>query len=398
MNAPTSASGSLWNAPSAPSASRESATSVPRDSATSGGVTRLAPRERRGLLAIRAPNWVGDLVMATPVLEVAFASDVWADVRVLVRAHLAKVLSGAPWLDRVVPIARDADESALYRELAPDGVLLLTNSFGAAWRAWRARVPLRAGSALSGRRFLLTHALVPPSRDGRRVPVPTAHLLRDVAGLCGLLVPELHPRLYLSADVERAQRELLASRGVDAERGYVLCCPGAAFGAAKLWPPERFAAALDALFDRHGWRGVVTGGPGEERLMDAVATASKSGAISLASAARDLEGLKALVARSRLLLVGDSGPRWYAAAFDVPCVSVMGPNFPELTASSLELCRVVRVEGLECSPCLQRVCPLGHHRCMRDLGVDRVLEAAEDVLARPRPISSAGLDVRAAHA
>jgi heptosyltransferase II len=200
-------------------------------------------------------------------------------------------------------------------------------------------------------------------------------------------VPDLHPRLYLSDAVERTQRELLRARGIDVERGYVLCCPGAAFGAAKLWPPERFAAALDALFERRGWRGVVTGGPGEETLMDEVARASKRGALSLSSAPRDLEGLKALVASSRLLLVGDSGPRWYAAAFDVPCVSVMGPNFPELTASSLELCRVVRVEGLECSPCLQRVCPLGHHRCMRDLGVERVLEAAEDVLARQRPVA-----------
>ena len=84
---------------------------------------------------------------------------------------------------------------------------------------------------------------------------------------------------------------------------------------------------------------------------------------------------------ARLLLVGDSGPRWYAAAFDVPTVSVMGPNFPELTATSLERARIVRVEGLECSPCLERVCPLGHHRCMRDLGPDRVLAAALELVA-----------------
>jgi heptosyltransferase-2 len=85
---------------------------------------------------------------------------------------------------------------------------------------------------------------------------------------------------------------------------------------------------------------------------------------------------------ARLLLVGDSGPRWYAAAFDVPCVSVMGPNFPELTASSLELCEVARVEELECSPCLERVCPLGHHRCMRELAPASVLRAVDRVLAR----------------
>jgi heptosyltransferase-2 len=344
---------------------------------------RTAPR---GVLAIRAPNWVGDLVMSTPVLAAAARSEHWSGIRVIVRAHLAPVLADAPWVEDGAPplvaVARDRDEVEAYRALAPAGVLLLSNSLGAAWRAWRAGVPFRAGSALSGRRALLTHAVVPPAVDGRRVPIPTAHLLRDVAGLAGIEVRDLHPALGVRAEVRDRQRALLAARGVDLERGWVLCCPGAAFGAAKLWPPERFAAALDVLHARHGWRGVVTGGPGEEPLIDAVARSAGHGAVSLAGERRDLEGLKELVRGARLLLVGDSGPRWYAAAFDVPCVSVMGPNFPELTASSLERARIVRVEDLECSPCLQRVCPLGHHRCMRELGVEAVLAAAEDVLAR----------------
>jgi heptosyltransferase-2 len=241
---------------------------------------------------------------------------------------------------------------------------------------------MRAGAALSGRKWLLTHSVIPPSRGGRRVPIPSAHLMRDVAGLLGVMVPALHPRLGVRGEIVERERERLARLGVGRDEEYVLCCPGAAFGAAKLWPPERFAQTLDRLRAQHGWRGVVTGGPGEEALIDAVAEASKSGVVSLAQEERDLAGLKALVAGARLLLVGDSGPRWFAAAFDVPCVSVMGPNFPELTASSLELARVVRVEGLECSPCLERVCPLRHHRCMRELTVDRVMDAVREVSAR----------------
>ena len=335
-----------------------------------------------GLLAIRAPNWVGDLVMATPVFAAALESARWNSVRILVRAHLAGVLADAPWAPNVVPLARDADETAVYRELAPACALLLSNSFGSALRARRAGVPMRAGAALSGRRFLLTHSVLPPAVDGRRVPIPTAHLLRDVAGLADLDVADLHPRLCVREERARVERERLRRLGVDLERGWVLCCPGAAFGAAKLWPPERFAEALDVLHTERGFSGVVTGGPGEEPLVDAVARATRHGAVSLAAEPRDLEGLKELVRGARLVLVGDSGPRWYAAAFDVPCVSVMGPNFPELTASSLELASVVRVEGLECSPCLERVCPLGHHRCMRELAVGAVLDAARDVLAR----------------
>lgn len=335
-------------------------------------------------LAIRAPNWVGDLVMATPVLEAARRATApggtaFTELTIVVRRHLAPVLRDGPLEPFVRGIAHDREEAATYASVGADAVLLLSNSFGAAWRARHVR--LRAGSALSGRRFLLTHVVVPPAVDGRRVPIPSAHLMRDVAGLVGLEVPDLHPRLAVRDEIVRRERERLARLGVDLGQGWILCCPGAAFGAAKLWPPECFAEALDAIAERTGARGVVTGGPGEEDLVDAVAEASERGAISLAREPRDLEGLKALVAGARLLLVGDSGPRWYAAAFDVPTVSVMGPNFPELTASSLELARIVRLEGLECAPCLERACPLGHHRCLRELPVERVVAAAREVLA-----------------
>ena len=114
--------------------------------------------------------------------------------------------------------------------------------------------------------------------------------------------------------------------------------------------------------------------------MRALRDACRHQAIELSESPRDLERLKAQVKGARLLLVGDSGPRWVAAAFDVPCVSIMGPNFPELTATSMEHCRVVRLEGLECSPCIQRTCPLKHHRCMTDLPAARAIEACEDVL------------------
>lgn len=242
-------------------------------------------------------------------------------------------------------------------------------------------MPLRFGSALSQRRWLLTHSVIPPSIGGRRAAIPTAHLLRDVAGLAGIRVDSLHPRLHVRDEVRERQRATLRELGIDLARGYVVCCPGAAFGAAKLWAPDRFAAALDRLYDDHGLRAAVSGGPGEEGLIGAVCAASRRGAVSLGKSERNLETLKALIADAELLLVGDSGPRWVAAAYDVPCVTIMGPNVPELTASSLELCEVVRVD-LDCSPCAERVCPLGHHRCMTSVTVEMVLAAAERMLAR----------------
>lgn len=333
-------------------------------------------------LAIRAPNWVGDLVMATPVLEAALADRRFARVEVLVRAHLARVLEDGACAAHLALVHDDAEELAHYRRLRPDATLLLSNSFGSAWRAFRGGARNRTGAALSRRGFLLHRALRTPAHDGRAAPLATAELQRRVAALLGIDVPDLHPRLAVRDELVHEERARLSRLGVDLARGYVLCSPGAAYGAAKLWPVEHFAAALDALFDSHGWRGVVSGGPGEEALCDDVAARTRHGAVSLAREERDLARLKALVRECRLLLVGDSGPRWYAAAFDVPCVSVMGPNDPRLTATSLEHARIVRREDLECSPCLQRVCPLGHHRCLRELPVARVLEAAQELLVQ----------------
>ena len=338
--------------------------------------------QRRPWLAIRAPNWVGDLAMATPVLEAAVASERFADVRIVLRAHLAALLEDGPCAEHVVPIATDDEEIAAYRRLAPEVLLLLTNSLGAAWRAWRARIPERAGTALSGRRFLLTRSFRPPSKEGRRLPTPTAHLHRDAARLVGLEVDDLHPRLAVREEVRAAVGSSLERAGLARSAPYALCCPGASFGASKLWPPERFAAVLDELHARHGFRGVVVGAPKEEALVREVAQACRHPAIALPSGEGGLDGLKALVAGSRILIGGDSGPRWVAAAFDVPCVSVMGPNFPEATATSLELAAIARVEGLECAPCVRKTCPLGHHRCMQDLPSERVLALAEDVLSR----------------
>ena len=332
-------------------------------------------------LVVRVPNWVGDIVMATPVLHAAVNDPRWKDVRLVMRKHLALLLADAPWADRIETVKGSSEELALYRELKPDAVLLLSNSFGAALRALRAGIPIRAGSTLSGRRFLLTHRFTPPTRLGRRVPVPTAHLHRDCAGLLGIALPDLHPLLWVRSDLEALVATELVEAGLEQDEPYVMCCPGAAFGAAKLWPPERFAQVLDHLHARHGWRAVISGGPGEEPLMRAVREACVHAAIELSEAPRDLERLKAQVKHAQLLLVGDSGPRWVAAAFDVPCVSIMGPNFPELTATSLEHCRIVRHDGLVCSPCIERTCPLGHHLCMTDLPAEHAITACDELLA-----------------
>lgn len=342
-------------------------------------------------LVIRAPNWVGDLVMATPVFEAAWRaleSGALAGLRILCRGHLLGVLEGACYQAALVDVGKyEAPAWQAARAAGGDTALLLSSSFGAALRAKRAGFPRRVGVSLHRRGWLLTERLLPAMRGGRRAPTPTALLQRDLAHQVGLEVPSIHPHLVVTAAETERARAWLDAVGINFEQPFLLCSPGAAFGAAKLWPPPRFAEAIEALYAETGLSTVISGGPGEEPLMRAVAQAAPH-SVSLDQQARDLGGLKALVQRARLLLVGDSGPRWYAAAFDTPCVSVMGPNFPELTATSLDVCEVVRVPDLPCAPCLERVCPLEHHACMVKLESATVVAAAQRLLARTACLSS----------
>jgi heptosyltransferase-2 len=333
-------------------------------------------------LWVRAPNWLGDLVMATPVLLAAARDARFERVWIGLRKHLLPVLAEGPLAPLLVPLGGGASEGQALRERRPEAALLLSNSFGAAQRVWLARVPWRGGAALSNRGPLLTHRVVPPAQGGRRVPIPTAHLQRDVAGLLSILVDDLHPRLTIAPASRERARALRAELGLDPEAPYLVCAPGAAFGASKLWPAEHFAAALDALAEERGWRALLCGAPSESPILERVASLAKSQPKVVPAEQRDLRLLAPWIEASQLLLVGDSGPRWIAAALDVPCVSVMGPNFPELTATSLEFCEVLRVEGLECAPCLERRCPLGHHRCLRDLSPERVVAAALRVVEK----------------
>jgi len=335
---------------------------------------------------VRAPNWVGDVVMASPVLEAAVGSPRFGRVTIALRAHLAPVLSGGPCADHLLRLPRGRDEEgrdevALLRSLEPDAALLLSNSFGAALRARLAGIPVRAGSSLAGRGLLLTHRVRPPGLWGARAPVPTQHLQRDVAGLLGIEVPSLRTRLYVDPEARAHAREDLLAAGLPADAGYVFCVPSAAFGAAKAWPPELCARALDRLHEETGLVGVVGGGPGEEPQMHAVASACQHPAVDLAPTRRNLETLKAVVEGAALALVGDSGPRWYASALGTPAVILMGPTAPQVTATTIERCRVLWREDLPCAPCVRRTCPLGHHACMRGIEVEDVVEAAKALLA-----------------
>jgi len=148
-----------------------------------------------------------------------------------------------------------------------------------------------------------------------------------------------------------------------------------AFGAAKLWPTEHFAALANRVATELGCGVLVLCGPAEREIAaEIVAGANHPKVHSLADETLSIGLTKACVRRSRLMVTTDSGPRHFAVAFGVPLVSMFGPT-PAFWGDNPTASETQLSHELDCLGCHERVCPLGHHRCMRDLGVETVFGA-----------------------
>jgi heptosyltransferase-2 len=179
---------------------------------------------------------------------------------------------------------------------------------------------------------------------------------------------------------EAAAESVFARFGLHRYSRVVLLNPGAAFGAAKHWPTEYFAQLARALTAKHGCAALVLCGPAEREIARAIAEGSRSpNVFALADSALSLGLTKALVKRCDLLVTTDSGPRHFAAAFGRPVVALFGPTHVEWTETYFAKEIQLQVK-LPCGPCQQRACPLGHHRCMRELTPERALAACERLL------------------
>jgi heptosyltransferase-2 len=323
-----------------------------------------------GRLLVRAPNWVGDVVLSLPALRDARRAFPHARLEVLARPWVADLYRAVPEVDAVRESqghARDAD--ALRGQV--DAALLLPNSFATALAVWRAGIPERWGYATDGRGFLLTRRCpVPPAVRGRSQVYYYRAMLEGLG-----IATEGPPDASLRCPGEWSERgaELLGDDGA-----WIGVNPGAFYGSAKRWLPERFAAAADIVVRRAGARVVLVGGPKERPLAEAIAEGMEAPARVLCGETT-LSELVGVLSRLRLLLTNDSGPMHVAAALGVPLVAVFGSTDWTETSPVGDASRVVR-EHTDCAPCILRECPIDH-RCMTRVGVDRVASEALELLA-----------------
>jgi heptosyltransferase-2 len=343
-------------------------------------------------ILVRVPNWVGDAVLSRPALLQVRQRFPAAELTVLAPPGVADLYHNTPGVDRVLVFDRHGRHRGLggllrlARELRAehfDLAVLFQNAFQAALLAFLARIPRRLGYARDARGPLLTHS-IPVPRPGEIPPHETFYymeLLRRAGWLDALLVVEQIPLSPAPAAVERMRQQLQA-RGLDISnrrnRPLVVLAPGATYGSAKCWLPERYAELSDRLVEAYGAAVLLCGTPAEAGLGDAIAARMRTQPISLIGATT-VEEFLALLPSADLFIGNDSGAMHLAAGVGVPQVSIFGPTDEAGTGPLNARARLLK-HPVSCSPCFLRHCPIDH-RCMTAVGVDQVWEAVEAALA-----------------
>jgi heptosyltransferase-2 len=327
----------------------------------------------RSLLVI-APNWLGDAIMALPLI--ADVRRAWPDTAITVAARksVAPLFAMVPAVDDIVALGERDDLQRITRGRF-DAALLLPNSFSSAWLVARARVPERWGFARDLRRPLLTRPIRRPRRYGHQVDYYQA--LGTALGV------EAGPRfaaIVVPADARDSASTLLGDTGIAAGEPFVVLAPGAAYGRAKQWLPERFAELARRLAD-DGIKAVLVGTNADRGACDDVA---RQAAATNVAGKTDLRTLAGVLTLSRAAVANDSGAMHLAAAAGVPVTAIFGPTDDHKTAPLRARAEApaptIVATSVWCRPCMLRECPIDH-RCMTQISAARVYESLRVALS-----------------
>jgi heptosyltransferase-2 len=343
-----------------------------------------AARKKIKRLLIRSTNWIGDAVMTTPAVRAIRHNFPGVHIGMLAKPWVAPVFAHSPHVDEIIVYDANGRHRGiggpirLARDLRAwrfDAAILLQNAVEAALVAFMAGIPHRIGFDTDARRMLLTH----PVRCTKAIKAihQTGYYLKMIEG-AGLAGGDQRLELCLGIEDRQRARQILAAHGITADRRVVGLNPSATFGPAKQWLPDRYAALGDRLHRTLDAAIVIFGGPADRELGQRIAGMMTAPAVDLSGRTRLGEAM-ALIDRCDAFVTNDSGLMHVAAALNTPLVAIFGSTNFTTTSPYSPTSRIVRVP-IECSPCMQPVCPLSHMNCMRQVSVAMVGEAVEGLL------------------
>jgi heptosyltransferase-1 len=343
-----------------------------------------------GNVLIIKPSAIGDVVHGLPVLNLLRRR--WPEARLswLVTPACAGILDGHPMLHEVIHFDRRAYAKAWrswktfkalrafargLRDRRFDLVIDLQGLFRSGWLAGATRAPLRVGlsDAREGARLFYTHRVPTGAGSDAGSASTDRHAIERYLCVTEALGCGREP-VEFPFPTDDADRRHVA--GLVPAGPYAVLMPGTNWE-TKRWPVERFAALVAPLRERFGLESVVAGGAGDAAL---AAPIEQAGAVNLAGHTT-LRQLVALLERADLVVANDSGPMHVAAALGRPLVAPFGPTSPARTGPYGRMDSVIRID-IPCSPCFSRTC--SHQSCLRWLGIDPVLELAEQQMAPGR--------------
>jgi heptosyltransferase-2 len=343
-----------------------------------------------GKVLVRAPNWLGDAVMAEPALRKLRDVFRHSHLAILAPPPVASLYEGEGLADEIITAAPQqvrtfVRQSLLLRNRRFDLAVLLQNAFSAALLARAAGIRTVAGYPTDGRRLLLDPviALDPDYKARHQVFYYLRLALLIESALAGrgarargfteepLSGEAITPRLKASPEAKERVVSLLrpAQLAPGSDAPLLVLNPGATNSRAKRWLPERFADLADLISRQIGFQTVIIGVAGDLELCHAVAAGMKT-RVAVLAGKTDIPDLKALLSQASLVVSNDTGSAHVAAALGVPTVVIFGPTVHFVTRPYADNAYIVRHQ-VECSPCMLRDCPIDH-RCMTGVKVDDV--------------------------
>ena len=334
-------------------------------------------------ILIRGTNWIGDVVMTIPAIAAVRKTFPLARITILVKPWVAAIFDLCPTVDEVFIFESPGGHEGvsgklkLVRELREkrfDMAILLQNAIEAAIIARLARIPIRIGYNSDARGVLLTHS-VQRTQAIRRVHQINYYL--EMLKAVGFQIAGRAVQLPINDEYEALGDKLLGDFGLTG--GKLICgmAPGAAYGPAKKWFPERYAAVADRIIRHHHAHVLMMGSEGDRDSIDAVQGFAENRLINLAGKTNLKEAI-ALIAKCRLFISNDSGLMHVAGALGIPTVAVFGSTNP-VTTSPVGEKSVVIYKGVHCSPCLKKICPTDFS-CMDEIDIDDVYDKAHMLL------------------
>ena len=345
-------------------------------------------------LLIRGTNWIGDVVMTLPAVGAIRKTWPRARISVLAKPWVAELYRLCPDVDEVVPFQEPGRHAGIggkirlageLRDLEFDCAILLQNAVEAAILAKMAGIPLRAGYNSDGRGWLLTHS-VRRTKEIRRVH--QIDYYAEMVRALGCEPPGREVCLRPGREYEDLGKRLFADFGISRNRPLIGIAPGAAYGPAKRWFPDRFAAVADRLKVEFEAQVILLGSEGDRKSAEEVQKNATERFVDVAGQT-DLREAIALISRCSLFLSNDSGLMHIAGALGVPTIAVFGSTNPLTTSPVGEKSVVIR-HPVPCAPCLKPVCPTDF-RCMKLIGAEEVYEAAKRLLQEGRQTQKNGM-------